>query len=101
MRIIATLLPALLTLSLVSQTFNGSGGAIQNNGVETYFSCSVSGLSQTKLDSVFGLEEVCITITHPHVEEIYVFLISPSGRTVELTEGLSCGGENYTGTCFN
>jgi subtilisin-like proprotein convertase family protein len=101
MRIIVTLLSALLTLSLSSQTFNGAGGAIQNNGVETYFNCSVSGLSQTKLDSVFGLEEVCISITHPHVEEIYVFLISPSGRTVEITEGLSCGGENYTGTCFN
>jgi hypothetical protein len=84
-----------------AQTYNGSGGLIQNNGVETYFNLNVSGLSPATIDSLHGLEEVTINILHPKVEELYIFLVSPSGTTVELTEGASCSGINYSVTCFN
>ncbi|MGZ3882986.1 MAG: CotH kinase family protein [Bacteroidia bacterium] len=84
-----------------SQTYNGNTGPIQNNGVETYFTCSVSGLSPAVIDSTFGFEQLCLTISHPAVQELYIYLISPSGRTVEISEGASCSGQNYTGTCFN
>lgn len=84
-----------------SQVFTGSGGPIQNMGQETYFNLSVLGLSQAQLDNTFGVEEVCIQIIHPAVEELSVFLQSPSGTKVELTDGHSCKGANYTSTCLN
>lgn len=90
----------LLVLSAKAQVFSGSGGAINNNGTETYFNLPVSGLPGN-IDSLYGLEEVCIDITHAKDEELYIYLVSPSGHTVELSEGSSCPGANYSGTCFN
>ncbi|HXB40653.1 MAG TPA: CotH kinase family protein [Bacteroidia bacterium] len=84
-----------------AQTFTGTGGAIQNNGQDTYFPISVSGLSPAQIDSIFGLEKITINIVHPAVEELYVYLQSPSGNIVELTAGTSCSGVNYTNTCFD
>jgi len=96
----STLFFSLLFLTLRAQLFNGTGGAILNNGVNTYFNLNVSGLSQTQLDSTFGVEEVCININHPTNQELYIYLQSPSGTIVELTEGSSCTDTNYTNTCF-
>jgi len=84
-----------------AQVFNGAGGVIQNLAHDTYFALSVSGLSPTQIDPTFGIEQVCININHPAVEELNVFLQSPSGNIVELTEGRSCSGINYTNTCFD
>jgi hypothetical protein len=86
-------------LTAPAQVFNGGGGAIQNTGNETFFSAGVSGLPSS-LDSTFGIEEVQVDITHPSVNELYVYLQSPSGTLVELTDGASCKGANFTGTVF-
>lgn len=83
-----------------AQVFTGSGGAIQNNGIDTYFNVVVSGLS-SPLDSTYGIEEVCLSINHTAVNELYIYLQSPSGRVVQLTAGSSSTGVNYTNTCFN
>ncbi|MFY9308312.1 MAG: CotH kinase family protein [Bacteroidia bacterium] len=83
-----------------AQVFTGSGGAIQNNGIDTYYSVVVSGLS-APLDSTYGMEEVCLNINHTAVDELYIYLQSPSGRIVQLTAGSSSTGVNYTNTCFN
>src|SRR4051812_605394 len=84
-----------------SQTYYGATGAIQNNGQETYFGLSVSGLSQSQLDGNLGLVEICLDISHPAVQELEIFLQSPTGTLIELTEGSSCSGGNYTNTCFS
>ncbi len=91
----------LLSFHARSQVFNGPGGAILNTGTETYFSVSVSGLSQSQLNTTLGIEKVCIDITHPAVEELQVYLQSPGGMVVQLAEGSSSSGANYTNTCFN
>jgi subtilisin-like proprotein convertase family protein/spore coat protein CotH len=98
----------ILTLLFISsciigsaQSFSGNGGPIQNNGVETYFPCQVASLSPSNIDSVFGLQQVCINVSHPHVEELYIYLLSPSGMTVEISQGSSCSGQDYDSTCFN
>jgi subtilisin-like proprotein convertase family protein len=83
-----------------SQTFSGTGGGIQNTGNETNYALSVAGLP-SQLSSSFGIEEVSIDVTHSTVEELYIYLRSPAGRIVELTDGASCKGANYTGTSFN
>ncbi|MBC7863013.1 MAG: CotH kinase family protein [Bacteroidia bacterium] len=89
------------SLHCKAQLFTGGGGAIQNNGVETYFNLPVSGLSPAQIDSVHGIEQVCITIAHTSLTELYVSLQSPSGTIVELSAGFSSSGTNYTNTCFD
>jgi subtilisin-like proprotein convertase family protein len=98
---IFTFFAFIFLLQAKAQVFSGVGGAIQNNGQDTYFSISVSGLNQSQLDNTLGIERVCIDINHPAVEELYIYLQSPTGTIVELTEGSSCKGVNYTGTCFD
>jgi subtilisin-like proprotein convertase family protein len=93
---------AFLLFSVITnaQVFTGPGGAIQNNGIDTYYSVVVSGLS-APLDSTYGMEEVCLNINHTAVDELYIYLQSPSGHIVQLTAGSSSTGVNYTNTCFN
>lgn len=99
-----TSLALLLTfrfLDLTGQVFYGAGGAIANNsGPSTEFTINVTGLTGL-IDSTYGLEEVCINLTHPAVEELHVFLRSPSGIEVELSGMKSCKGANFSNTCFN
>lgn len=101
MKKIFTIVLLLLSFYTRAQVLIGAGGKINNNGVETYFNRSVSGLNPKLLNSAFGVQEVCINISHSNVEELYIYLQSPSGTVVELTEGSSCNGMNYTNTCFN
>src|ERR1019366_10291330 len=88
MKTTITIISLLFAFYAKAQLFTGSGGNIQNNGVETYFDLSVSGLP-AQMTNTFGVEEVCINIIHPKVEELYIYLQSPSGIVVELTEGRS------------
>ncbi len=90
----------LLFLCMKAQLFVGSTGKILNNGTNTYFNVPVTGLSPAVLDSNFGLSQVCVNINHPAVQELYIYLESPNGETVELTEGSSCSGASYFNTCF-
>ena len=43
-----------------AQTFSGTGGAILNNGQDTYYPINISGLTPATIDSVFGMEQVWI-----------------------------------------
>jgi subtilisin-like proprotein convertase family protein len=98
-----SLLFLFLITSLIgrSQVFTGAGGAIQDNGNDTYFTLGVSGLNPANIDSVFGLEQVCFTITHPAVTELYIYLQSPNGVMVNLTLGSSSSGADFANTCFD
>lgn len=84
-----------------AQVFSGTGGPVQDNGQETYFTQTISTLSPGQIDSVFGLEEICISLIHPNVRELYIALQSPNGVIVELSAGSSVGGPDYLSTCFN
>jgi subtilisin-like proprotein convertase family protein len=95
-----TLLSLLLFFNVHAQQFNGTGGPITNNGIPTYFPLAVSGLP-AQLNAGFGVETVCININHNALNQLYIFLISPSGIKVELSDGASCPGANYIGTCYN
>jgi subtilisin-like proprotein convertase family protein len=83
------------------QVFNGTGGAILDNGNDTYFTLPVSGLNPAQIDSTFGLEQVCFNINHPATTELYIYLQSPSGVMIELTLGNSSSGADFVNTCFN
>jgi subtilisin-like proprotein convertase family protein len=84
-----------------AQVFNGSGGAILDNGNDTYFTIPVSGLNPAVIDSTFGLEQVCFTINHPSTTELYIYLQSPSGVLIDLTLGSSSSGADFLNTCLD
>ncbi|WP_271856429.1 HYR domain-containing protein, partial [Patiriisocius marinus] len=46
------------------------------------------------------LDSVEITIEHPNVEDLDIFLISPSGTSLELSTDNGGTGDNYTDTVF-
>src|SRR5687768_14794860 len=89
-----------LALGHRAQIFQGTGGSIVNGGSETVYTLSVSGLP-SQLDSTFGLEKICFDLNHPAVEELHVYLRSPSGTQVELTGMKSCKGANFSSTCLD
>jgi subtilisin-like proprotein convertase family protein len=84
-----------------AQIFSGTGGPISNNGMANYFTINVSGLPQGTLDGNFGVEEVCIDISHTRVDDLVIHLESPNYTTVELTSTNGGVGADYTGTCFS
>ncbi|MCU0435043.1 MAG: CotH kinase family protein [Bacteroidia bacterium] len=95
-------LPALISVNFLSaQTYNGAVGAI-NDLVANNFTCTVSGLSPATIDtSAFGLETVCINLTHTYDSDLLIELLSPDGTTITLVREQGGGGDDFTNTCFN
>lgn len=100
MKKIITVSCLLITFLINAQIYSGAGGTILNNGQDSYFPINITGLNPSSIDSMFGVEQVCFTITHPDVSELYIYLKSPAGIIVELTLGSSSSGANFTNTCF-
>jgi len=96
-----TILFLLFSLLIKAQLYSGGSGPIQDDGNDTFFPINVTGLIPASIDSVFGLEQVCITINHSVLSELYIFLQSPSGKIVELTIGSGSGGTDFLNTCFD
>lgn len=95
------LLPLLcLSTNSVAQTFTGSGGAITDDGQANTFIIPASGLTQTHLDSAYGLVSVCLNLTHTWDSDLDVQLVAPDGQAVSLFSGLGGDGDNFTNTCF-
>ncbi len=97
------LLNFLLVLQFASgQTYtNTSGGAIPDAGDQAMFPIIVSGLSPSSIDTVFGLETICFTITHTYDADLNISLQAPDGTIVELSVSNGGDGDNYTNTCIN
>ena len=95
------ILLSLLFLSqfVYGQSFNGGGGAIPDNGTVIDFSIQVNGIANP-LDTNFGLEKVCFSMTHPYVSDIQMVLVSPSGKSVVLFGGVGWDGDNFENTCL-
>lgn len=98
------LLFSLLCLNLISQaqTFTASPNApIVDNGVAE-FNLNVTGLSPSAIDTTnFGLETVCINLTHTWDSDLNVYIVAPDGTSGLLTLGNGGSDDNYTNTCFN
>ncbi|MDK2908884.1 MAG: hypothetical protein PWR20_451 [Bacteroidales bacterium] len=86
--------------SLSAQTFNGAGGAIPDNGNPGIYSLEVSGLNPGILGTPWGLESVCINISHNYTGSLRIRLIAPNGENVLLTDCLGGEGHNFTNCCF-
>jgi subtilisin-like proprotein convertase family protein len=89
-------------LPLAAQTYTATGGTIPDDGSTIEFPLVVSGLSPTTIDtSVFGLETVCINITHTWDSDLEISLVAPDGTTALLLSGIGGDGDNFTNTCLN
>jgi len=88
------LLLCLLFKQTNAQTFIGGGGPIPDNQTAIVFPLTVTGIPQTALSSSFGIESVCLNITHGYVGDLNIFLIAPDNTYIELTTGNGGGGQN-------
>lgn len=102
MKKIITISCLFFSLVIRSQIFSGAAGPIQNNGQLSYFPIVVSGVTPTQIDSVFGLEQVCFSISHANIAELDLFLVSPAGTFIQLASGSSSqGGADFISTCLD
>ncbi len=89
------------SLPLASQTYTGGGGPIADDGSDNYYPITVSGLSPAFIDTLFGLETVCVNLVHTWDDDLVISLIAPDGTEALLSSRHGWDGDNYTNTCFN
>jgi subtilisin-like proprotein convertase family protein len=94
---------AMIACTLLNgQTFTANPNAPINDNTTNEYNLVVSGLSPSTIDTLnFGLETVCINLTHTWDADLNIYIISPDGTTSSLTMGLGGSDDNYTNTCFN
>jgi len=59
----------------------------------------VSGLLQKKLTPQV-IKSVCVNIEHPFDDDVEIYLVSPGGQFILLSDDNGGNGDNYTNTCF-
>lgn len=102
MKIIFTLFCAFGIITISGQTFTASPNAPINDFATTEYNITVSGLSPSVLDTInFGLETVCIDLTHTWDADLNIYIIAPDGTSGMLSLGNGGSDDNYTNTCFN
>ena len=85
----------------MAQTYSGSVGPINDFTINN-FPLVVSGLVPSTIDTTsFGLETICINLTHTYDSDLEISIIAPDGTSKILATALGGGGDNYTNTCFN
>jgi subtilisin-like proprotein convertase family protein len=98
MKKIAFLYFAFFSHLIYGQTFNGTTGAIPDDGTTTDYNLTVAGLSSSTLNAVHGLIKVKLNITHTYDSDLNVALISPDGTLINLFSGIGGDGDNFTNT---
>lgn len=86
-------------LNLAGQTFTASPGTSILSLTTVTSTISVSGIGEINCD--YGLQEVCINVTHGFDADLDIFLIDPNGDTYMLTTDNGGSGNDYSVTCFS
>ena len=100
MKIILFILFTGISYTLFCQTFAGGGGPINDNATSD-IPVSVTGLPATIDTSNFGLETVCINLTHTYDADLTVWIVAPDGTAGMLFSNVGGGDDNFTNTCLN
>ena len=99
---VAVLILCLSFNCLQAQTYyNTVGGFVPDDGTNTDFSISVSGLASSTLDSNLGVVNVCLNMNHTYDSDLNFFLIAPSGMFINLMRYVGGGDDNFVGTCLS
>lgn len=85
--------------TVCSQTYYTNTGPITNDSNWNIFSINVTNPQFPVCNGSYGLEEVCITINHPKVQELILMVISPDASIYPIYNG-NATGANFFGTCF-
>ncbi|MEO6169056.1 MAG: CotH kinase family protein, partial [Chitinophagales bacterium] len=84
-----------------AQTFNATvNEVIPDDGSVVTFDINVSGMPAVT-DTFFGLETVCLNISHTWDSDLQIKLIAPDGTIVLLLSGVGGDGDDFTGTCLS
>ena len=106
---IARLLYLLLLFQCVpgtatAQNFNFTSGPIPQCDT-SYFTATVSGIGALvypgSMSDGYYLQDVWLNITTNHPQTLQIFLTSPDGIVLLLSQFNGAGGQNYTNTHFN
>ena len=101
MRNILFSIAAVLSLQISAQSFNAIVNTeIPDDGTDISFDIEVSGLPDV-IDTLFGLETVCLNLDHTWDSDLEVKLIAPDGTTFLLFSGIGGDGDNFNFTCLN
>lgn len=90
----------LFQFQAVSQSFNGGSGPILDN-TTINIPISVSGLPNVIDTNNFGLETVCMNMTHTYDADVTVWIVAPDGTEALLFGNIGGGDDNFTNTCLN
>lgn len=99
MKAILSSLALIVSAVSCAQTFNGTSGNILDNQ-ELVNTISVNGLPAVIDQTTFGLEQVCLSITHTWDADVTATLEAPDGTQIVLFSAVGGSGDNFTGTCF-
>lgn len=98
-KLLSVVAGVLLFSTAFSQTFSGSSGNIFD--LQTLEApVSVSGLPASINTSNFGVEQVCINLTHTYVGDLEISLVAPDGTAIQLMSGIGGGDDDLQNTCF-
>ena len=88
-----------LISNVFAQTFNGGGGAILDNQ-QLLSPTVVSGLPNSINTTTFGLERVCVNLTHTYLGDLVIYIVAPDGNYSALMLNAGGGGDDLQNTCF-
>ncbi|MBL7777901.1 MAG: CotH kinase family protein [Chitinophagales bacterium] len=87
-------------MQLRAQTFSSTvNQPIPDDGSVVTFDVTVSGLPNV-IDTAFGLEQLCINMTHTWDDDVEVRLKSPDGTVVVIFSHVGGDGDGFTNTCL-
>ncbi|MCF8414610.1 MAG: CotH kinase family protein [Crocinitomicaceae bacterium] len=100
MKIVFTLFTILLLNGLFAQTFTGGTGPIlDNQTIDIPLTVSVP---QTSINTTtFGVETICLNLTHTYLADLTIQIVAPDGTIKNLASGIGGGDDDMTNTCFN
>lgn len=90
-----------LPIILSAQTFSGTGSDIPDDGNSITFDIPVSGLPAALNAIDFGLEKVCINVTHTWIADLSVSLRAPDGTLIPLVSGVGGDTDGFVNTCLS
>jgi len=67
---------------------------------DTCFKLNLAEIFPATLDTIFGLEKLCLNIIHPDPKELDIFLLAPDESSVEISTD-NGNGEDMIATCFS
>ena len=90
----------LLVMHLGAQNFSGGGGSITDNQQPSFFPITIQGIAN-RIDSAFGIQQICFNISHARANDLEIKLEAPDGSIITLASRLgNPTSQNFSSTCF-